>query len=130
MQVSSDTEVYLMVDREGAESDDQDILATLLGGDLRHVDGVTGIERVAPQGSNAESAKSLGEIVTWGQLALTLFASHGVVVRLIDAIKAWLARQPPTTSVKLRVGKEEFEVKGADPEVVERLVRAVLRKVR
>jgi hypothetical protein len=129
MQAHSDIEIYLSIDRDGADLGERDALATRLIGDLKQVEGVLDIERVAPQQDDSGRSKSAGEIATWGQLALTLVASHGVLTTLIAAIKAWMTRQPPTTLVKLKIGKEELEVKGTDPNTVERLVRALLERI-
>lgn len=68
------------------------------------------IERIA--NTNLEKSKSANEIIGWGQIALTLMGSGGVLVSLIAILKEWISRQPPETKIRLKLGNEEIEING------------------
>jgi hypothetical protein len=76
--------------------------------------------------SGAKDAASLSEL---GQIVIALAGSGGVLVALIAAAKEWLTRQPPATSIRVKVGEAELELTGkVDPRSA-RLVQEFLARV-
>lgn len=96
-----------------------DELVSRLAHLLREVDTVARLKRVDPAVHGL--TKGGAEALTWGQLALTLFASGGAVVTLIGAIKDWAVRQPVPVSVKVKIGDDVLELSGVSQETAERL---------
>lgn len=112
----------------GADASAIDDLATSLMEALSTVDGIRDVSRLVQ--SNNQNAKAVVPPIDWGQIALALTASGGVLVTIIAAIKDWMLRQPPGIKVKVRDGDDELEVSSADGEAIERLTRAFLQRRR
>jgi hypothetical protein len=106
-----------------------DELSSRLIEELHQFESVASVGRVSrPHTSESEpNTKAVAEVVGWGQIVLTLVASGGVIVTLIGAIKDWLLRQPPLTSVKLRIGDRELDMSSADPRSAAEIVQAFLQ---
>jgi hypothetical protein len=116
--VRNQKKIKLFIDSQ--ESDDERLLelTTNLHEELEQLDVET--IRTPTQSSLQEGAKS-GDVVTWGQLLLTLAASGGVLTSVIATLKAWLLRQTKC-SIKVEMDGDVLEIKGVDSEDQRRII--------
>ncbi len=114
--------IPIAIDRTGIDLAEIDDLTSSLVRAVKEIPEVATISRVARDDGGSPRTKVAGDIVGWGQILVSLVASGGVVVTFIAAIKDWMLRQTPGTSVKLKIGDDQLEVASADPVLIDRLL--------
>jgi hypothetical protein len=75
-------------------------------------------------GEIPEGAKA-GDPTVWGELFVTLSASGGILVTLVNLIQNWLTRHERCV-VTVEIGGDRLEVQGRPSEVHQRLIDAWL----
>jgi Effector Associated Constant Component 1 len=127
MESSAKSPVRLMIGSSvGADAAEIDTLATRLAAELSKNEAVRHLSRVSP--CSSERSKSATDVVGWGQIALSLAASGGVLVTLISSVKEWLTRQPPATVVKLKIGDDVLEVSSTSSDAAKSLTQDFLAR--
>lgn len=123
----TDQTTQLMINIDTDPDTDTEELAELtqqLRGELRELD-VESVDLVRA-GQPHERAKA-GDPVTWGQLLVTLLASGGVVVTLVNVLQSWLTRHE-NSSVTIEIDGDALEVTGIPSEQQQRLINIWLSR--
>ncbi|MDM0110016.1 hypothetical protein QTH97_34270 [Variovorax sp. J22R24] len=109
----------------GADAARIEVMVSNLLAEIRERDIGFRAERLTPE--PAPGSKAGGEFGA-AQLALTLLGSGGVAVTVLGVVKDWLARQPPQTHLKIKIGGEELELSTANLEFASQASEAFLQK--
>jgi hypothetical protein len=93
--------------------------ADLLSLDVETVDMVKAVP--APDDAKA------GDAIEWGQLAVALVASGGILTTLISAIQSWLTRSK-ANAVVIEIGGDRLELRSTSLEEQSRIVDAWIQR--
>src|ERR1700724_4621504 len=80
-----------------------------LRSELGRLDEVESVQSL-PLGEAAAGSK-VGDPLSAGAILMTLLASNGVIVSLVNLLAAWLGREAHR-SLTIQVGESKFEMKG------------------
>lgn len=77
---------------------------------------------------SSPGAKGLG--APWAEVIIALGAAGALLPTIVETVKAWLLRQPPSMSIKLKDGDFEFEMNGgtSQDQVNDLLEKLLLRR--
>lgn len=105
----------------GPETDDEELeqLTRQLREELLELD-VEAVDLVS-KGKSPKHAKA-GDLIAWGQLLLTLAASGGVFVTLINMLQYWLTRQGVSIEMDINGNKVKLTSSKSSKEELQRLI--------
>ena len=118
----TEQKVQLMLNIDaGPETDDEELeqLTRQLRGELLELD-VEAVDLVS-KGKAPKHAKA-GDLIAWGQLLLTLAASGGVFVTLINMLQYWLTRQGVSIEMDINGNKVKLTSSKSSKEELQRLI--------
>jgi len=107
--MANDT-LEITVGMPGATAAEIEDFSRGLWNELRGLD----VEDVRPAAKEAEEGSKAGLAIDWSTLLVTLAASGGVLVTLINVVKDYLARNQ-AANVRLKIGDDELEISGPGP---------------
>lgn len=123
----ADQTIQIMLKLDAPSETDMERLAELtrqLRNELLQLDVEdVGLVRTGEIPKNAKA----GDLIAWGELLVTLTASQGLVVTLINLLQSWLTRYE-RRSVTLEIEGDKLEVTGISSEEQQRLINAWLTR--